>query len=51
MKYYYERNFCSCHPETCCCHNYKIMFDKTKVATAFDEEAAKDTVDKLNKEK
>jgi hypothetical protein len=20
-----EINYCNCHPETCCCHDYKIV--------------------------
>ena len=51
VKYSYERNYCSCHPETCCCHGYKIMLDEEKIATAFDKEAAEKLVAHLNKEK
>lgn len=50
MKFHYEKNYCSCHPETCCCHDFKIMHGKEKVATAFDEEKAKKLVELLNKE-
>ena len=50
MKYHYERNYCNCHPETCCCHDYKIMLGREKIATAFDEKAAIGLVSRLNKE-
>ena len=35
LMYKIEGNYCNCHPETCCCNNYKITFNGDKIGTAY----------------
>lgn len=45
-----KRNYCNCHPETCCCDPYKVVDDSGKtIATFYDKSDAKRLVDMLNK--
>ena len=45
-----EVNHCSCHPETCCCKDWKVTdtSGRLKKLTAFDQEEAKDLARILN---
>ncbi len=48
--YEVKRNWCNCHPETCCCNDW-VLKDPTgkKVTTFFNREDAITLANKLNK--
>jgi hypothetical protein len=49
MTYRVEVNYCRCHPETCCCNDWRIVDSKgDKVSTHFLKEDADRLADLLN---
>jgi hypothetical protein len=50
MNYRVEINHCHCHPETCCCNDYKVVdADGEKVSTHFNREDAQSLANLLNR--
>lgn len=47
--YTINRNYCNCHPETCCCLKYSIFNGSVHVKNSFDIENAKKDIDNIIK--
>lgn len=37
-KYKVDYNYCSCHPETCCCDVYALYIGNSKITTSDNED-------------
>lgn len=52
MHYSVEKNYCNCHPETCCCNPYKIVdTNGEKFETFYTKEKAQIVANALNSSK
>lgn len=50
MKYKVVSNSCGCHPETCCCPDYRIIDEEgNRVAGGMDDKAMEKLVKQANK--
>ena len=50
MKFFVERNYCHCHPETCGCDDWNIVNELGhKVCSFYHKSRAEDHADLLNK--
>lgn len=50
MKYEVVPNSCGCHPETCCCPDYRILDENgNRVAGGMNDKAMKELVAQANK--
>lgn len=47
--YVIERNYCNCHPETCCCKDYCVYKDGVKITYCSSINNAKSFIDNLIK--
>jgi hypothetical protein len=49
MTYYVERNYCNCHPETCCCNGYAIYSNTDeKIGSYFSKKDAEIVCNEMN---
>lgn len=48
MHYTVERNYCDCHPETCCCDTYVMKEDGKYYLSSNDKQKLIDLAQKLN---
>lgn len=46
--YEVKRIRCDCHPETCCCHDFELVLNGERMASANDEHALKIIAETLN---
>lgn len=50
MRYSVEVNHCKCHPETCCCNDWRVVnTDGDKISTHFYREDAERVAAMLNR--
>ena len=48
-EYKVERNYCSCHPETCCCNPWKVTApDGSRHSTFYRKSTADEVASALN---
>lgn len=47
-KYTVERNYCDCHPETCCCDTYILKENGKYYLSSNDKQKLVDLAQKLN---
>lgn len=47
-KYTVERNYCNCHPETCCCDTYILKENGKYYLSSNDKQKLVDLAQKLN---
>lgn len=48
MKFKIERNYCKCHPETCCHGRYVLLINGVPVADNDDKDSLQSLIEKIN---